>query len=110
MLPSNQRFKRQEFTDFLLNKGIFVVFNRLGTLKYLPSPASRRFAVVTSSKHEKKAVSRNKLRRRVYSLVKALPVPIEGVLYVSKQSYTLTYDEVKNLFNDLYTKAQKTTK
>lgn len=110
MLPSNQRFKRQEFTNFLTNKGIFVVFNRLGTLKYLPSPTSRRFAVVTSSKHEKKAVSRNKLRRRVYSLVHSSPMPLVGVLYTSKQSYTLTYDEIKNLFNDLYTKAQKTTK
>jgi ribonuclease P protein component len=109
MLPSNKRFSRSEFSQFLTNKGIFVVFNRLGTLKYTIPSKITRFAVVTSSKNEKKAVSRNKLRRRVYSLVNSLSVPLQGVLYVSKQSYTLTYDEVKSLFNDLYTKAQKTT-
>lgn len=109
MLPSQQRFSRSEFSNFLTNKGILVVYNKLGTFKYLPTPQTTQFAVVTSSKHEKKAVLRNKLRRRVYALVGGSKTSLQGILYTSKQAYTLTYPEVTTLFNELRTKAQKHT-
>jgi ribonuclease P protein component len=110
MLPSKERFSRLEFSNFLENKGILVVYNRLGTLKYLPISPTTRFSVITSSKHEKKAVARNKFRRRVYSLVHKAQLPLHGVLYTAKQSYSLTYPEITHLFNELLTKSQKNTK
>ncbi len=109
MLPSPERFSRQKFTEFLGNKGIFVVFNRLGTLKFLPS-AGTTFSVVTSSKAEKKAVIRNRLRRRIYAVVQSQKPRIQGIVYVSKQSYSFSYDDIKTLTTDLLAKAHKASK
>jgi ribonuclease P protein component len=103
MLPSKKRLSRIQFEAFSSSKGQKVVFNRLGTLKYSENTAQLS-GVVTSSKHEKRAVVRNKLRRRIYSLFESSTLPYTIVLYVSKQSYTMQYDEIKNLFNDLIKK------
>ena len=108
MLPSQERLSRSQFTDFLTNKGILVVYNKLGTLKYLSS-STKALSVVTSSKHQKKAVLRNKLRRRVYTLFGTKTLQIQGILYTAKTSYVLTYSEIKTLFNELLIKAQKST-
>lgn len=104
MLPSNERLSRQKFQEILENKGLIIVFNKLGTLKYIPSELTR-LSVVTSSKHEKRAVLRNKLRRRIYGLFKK--TPIQGVFYVSKGSYVFPYNEIKHLVNDIRTKSTK---
>jgi ribonuclease P protein component len=104
MLPSNRRLSRQQFTDFLETKPL-QVYNRLGTFKYLS--VGNKLSIVTSSKHEKKAVSRNKLRRRIYTIFSTTNPPLSGILYVSKQSYAFPYDETKNLFLDLLARAQK---
>jgi ribonuclease P protein component len=82
-----------------------VAFNRLGTLKYLTKQGP--FAVVVSSKHEKRAVARNKLRRRLYSLFKQKDPQISGILYVSKGVYKAEYPELTTLFHELLTKASK---
>lgn len=86
------------------------MFNALGTLKYKESPYSR-VAVVISSKHEKRAVSRNKLRRRLYSLfsqnIKGSGVTVEYIFYTSKQAPRLEYNQIKALFNELLSKTTK---
>ncbi len=104
MLPKNRRLSRLQFTDFLTTKPL-QVYNRLGTFKYLPF--GNKLSVVTSSKHEKRAISRNKIRRRIYTLFSTTNPPLSGILYVSKQGYTFPYDETKNLFLDLLARAQK---
>ncbi len=108
MLPKQNRLTRTHFLQTLANKGLNVVYNRLGTLKYLPG--STQIAVVTSSKAEKQAVSRNKLRRRIYSIIAAQKPQIQGIVYVSKQSYGFTYSEVKNLTLDLLARTQQPAK
>lgn len=109
MLPSKARFSRSQFSDFLANKGVLVVYNRLGTLKYLPSPFPQ-LSVVTSSKAEKRAVVRNTLRRRIYTTIGTQKPQIKGIVYVSKQSYGFTSTEVKTLTLDLLAKTQKAAK
>ena len=109
MLSKKERLSRVQFSEILTNKGILVVYNNLGTLKYV-NTATRALSVVTSGKHEKKAVSRNKLRRRVYSLFDKENRSIQGILYASKGAYLLSYGEIKRLFNELLNKTQKTTK
>jgi ribonuclease P protein component len=104
MLPKKNRFTRALFEDFLATPGILTVYNKLGTLKYIPS--GHKLGVVTSSKHEKRAVNRNKLRRRVYEQFKNANRQFSGILYASKASYTLEHKEIKELFNDLLRKAQ----
>jgi ribonuclease P protein component len=92
-------FSRAEFTVFIAQSGLKTVYNKLGTLKFLPE--GRKFAVVTSSKHEKRAISRNKLRRRAYTYLQTINTPLSGVLYASKQSYALSNDEVQTHLNSL---------
>ncbi len=108
MLPSSQRLSRKQINDFLKNKDIKVVFNKIGTFKYYGTPTSA-LTVITGSKQQKKAVLRNKLRRQLYTLFgkQTLKVPISAMLYVSKQAYDMSYADLKQY---LYELLQKITK
>ena len=110
MLPSSSRLSRSLFITVSGSKELQTVFNRLGTLKYTKSPENKA-AIVISSKTEKRAVYRNKLRRRLYSAFgsyfKASTTSLYGILYVSKQSPTFSIDELKNLLHELLQKASK---
>jgi ribonuclease P protein component len=108
MLPSSQRLSRQHVTTLLATSGLKVVFNRIGTLKFIPSTTSA-FSVVTGSKNQKKAVARNKVRRQLYTLFRTYENPrsITGMLYVSKQIYEMSYQEIKYSFHELLSKAEK---
>ncbi len=101
MLPSKKRLTREQFNIVITSSTIKTVYNRLGTLKYLPTKGG--ISVVTSGKNEKSAVIRNKLRRRIYTLF-AENTTLSGVLYVSKQSYRYSFEEIKSLYDDLFKK------
>jgi ribonuclease P protein component len=106
MLPSNKRLTRQQVRNFLINPDIKVVFNRLGTLKYLKTGSDPIFTVVTGAKNQKKAVLRNKIRRQIYSLFAQYgEKAFIGMLYVSKQSYEMPYKDLKANFYALLEKA-----
>lgn len=116
MLPSQERLTRAQCSLLLGNPHIRVVFNRLGTLKYLPNTENQSnkqgFSVITGSKTQKKAVLRNALRRKLYTLFRYFYAsggknPIQGMLYVSKTAYELSFIELNTLFNDLIAKTQK---
>jgi ribonuclease P protein component len=68
-------------------------------------------AVVTSGKHQKSAVLRNKLRRRVYSIFGAVDkegtFPYKAVLYASKASYTFPYAAIEQDAKDLIAKIRR---
>ncbi len=110
MLPSKQRLSRKEFEGFLAQRGLNTVFNNLGTLKYKKG-SKTAFSVVISSKHQKLAVLRNKLRRRLYVLFKDHLTTTNdsyiAVLYCSKQSTKLDIKEIKDLFYELFKKTTK---
>jgi ribonuclease P protein component len=103
MLPRKDRFSRAEFADFSAQPGLKTTYNKLGTLKYTLS--GHKFAVVTSGKHEKRAVARNKLRRRVYSLFQDQKTPFSGILFASKQSYSFENKDIKTLYTTLLSHA-----
>ncbi|MDB5254733.1 MAG: Ribonuclease [Candidatus Nomurabacteria bacterium] len=110
MLPSHTRLSRSQVANLLLNNDLKVVFNRVGTLKYANSLENNGFTVVTGSKHQKKAVLRNKVRRQLYTLFKQYKgFSAEAILYVSKQVYDMTYSELQQNLNALLEKAQKNT-
>ena len=110
MLPSKKRLSRADFSKFLVSPGAKTVFNQLGTLKYKEAGISQA-SVVVSSKIEKRAVYRNRLRRRLYIIfslfLKDLSKPRQYVLYASKQAKTLEYKELKSLLYDLLQKTAK---
>ena len=109
MLPSSQRLSRQQISEFLINKGVKTVFNQLGTLKYLPS-TTKAFTVITGSKNQKSAVLRNRLRRQLYTMFsRSEKTPILGMLYVSKQVYSMSYSDLKQYLYDLLEKISSKT-
>lgn len=108
MLPSSERLNRLQFNEIASNKDNLVVYNKLGTLKYIAGKTA--LSVVISRKNEKKAVKRNKLRRRVYSIFNAKKMNIRGILYVSKSSTYFNFMEIKDLFYELMEKTKKTSR
>jgi len=114
MLPTTARLTRAQCSELLKNPSIKGVFNRLGTLKYIKTDTNKGFCVITGSKQQKKAVKRNKIRRQLYTIFSIFyknkdKSPIIAMLYVSKQSYLMSYDELSKECNDLLTKTQKNT-
>jgi len=107
MLAKRERMTREQFDSLLSQNSLKSAYNQLGTIKYTPQGA--KFAAVVSSKHEKRAVVRNRLRRRVYTLYRQASSPISGILYLSKLSYKFDYETVKKAFNDLLAKTQKSS-
>jgi ribonuclease P protein component len=103
MLSKRNRFTRAEFDAFTSQSGVKTVYNRLGTLQYVST--GHHFAVVTSGKHEKRAVARNRLRRRLYDRFRSTDVALSGILRVSKQSYTLELSELRSLLDSLLSHA-----
>ncbi len=104
MLPRRSRLTREQFTALLSHKGLMTTYNQLGTLKYISGKGG--FSVVTSGKHEKRAVARNAARRRIYRLLREHSPSLSGILYLSKQSYAFDPEKIKTLFYELL---QKTT-
>ncbi len=110
MLPSHKRLSRAEFEIFSASKDLKTVFNQLGTLKYKNNNRNQA-SIVISSKHEKRAVYRNKLRRRLYGVFdiyfKTNQDYKQYILYVSKQAPSFNYQDVKT---SLYALLKKTSK
>lgn len=82
------------------------------TLKYVPNPHRKhsRFAVVISKKVLKSAVGRNRVRRRVYEIVRhelphlATPHDI-AVMIFSSEVIAMPHEELTNLIKQLFTQA-----
>ncbi|HSE56874.1 MAG TPA: ribonuclease P protein component [Candidatus Paceibacterota bacterium] len=111
MLPKKNKLPRAAFSELLAQNPISV-FNRVGTLKYIPHSGS--FSVVVSAKHCKRAVARNKVKRRVYSLIqvfkKEYTTPLSGILYLSKHAYMMPFSELKILVQELLRRAYANSK
>lgn len=107
MPPKQKRLSRALWTSLRAIKGSQSAFSPLGTLKYYPYPTPH-FSVVVSSKHEKKAISRNSLKRRIYTLFSKHPIE-KGIFifFPSKQAYTLSYEALSQSFSDLFKKVTK---
>lgn len=68
MLPKNLRLSRQEFLTVKMS-GKNVKTTYFSAIAIINNKNFSRFAVVTSSKLDKRAVFRNRLRRRIYQIV-----------------------------------------
>lgn len=105
MLSRQKHLSRVLWNTLKKTKGVKTTFNSLGTLKVYPKE-TLYFCVVVSSKHEKKAVKRNRLKRRLSSLFKEKSTVSKDIFIVfpSKKAYDLSYEETKELFSDLFSK------
>ena len=87
---------------FMRDLGIRVAKNNLKT---------SRFAVVTSVKTSKKAVERNKLKRRLREIIRKEILPnakqgYDGVIMTKKSLLELSFDELKDITLKLFKKAK----
>lgn len=105
MLPKQNHLSRVLWSTLKDAKGSRSAFNTLGTLKYYPKTTTH-LSVVVSSKHEKTAVSRNRLKRRINNIFLKNYKGIVGIFIVfpSKQAYNLSYEDVKQHTEALFHK------
>lgn len=109
MFPKKRRLQKG-LIEKVLKKGKNI--NSRGiSLKYLSfSSQASAFAVVVSTKTVRKAVLRNKLKRRGRAVVvKLLPIIKEGflvLLFFKKESAEMTFSELKTEIANLFKKAK----
>lgn len=109
MIPKLNRINREDFEKILKkgrlqNSGLF-------SLRFLENPYNTtNIGVVVSKKVAKTAVSRNKIRRRAYSLVqkylKPLKPPYFLAFFAKKGAEKAAFKEVEAEISDLLQKAK----
>ena len=104
MLPSSRRLSTTLF-DKVLKQGKFFS-GSMFTIRVLKAQGMSRFSVVISKKIAKKAVERNKIRRRVYSSLNTLlPRLTDGFLCVfmmKDQIKAMEYEKIKKNIEDFF--------
>ena len=104
MLKKKERLSRTEFSRFFsLGKRYN---SNIAQLIYTPHPTKHVSAVV-SKKIERKAVDRNKLRRRVYNITRN---EVDKGVYIFILKKTASETSYKNLKEEIINLISKTTK
>ncbi len=103
MIPFTNRFHGHGSLRFVYKNGLSVR-NRILTLKYTKNPHRKksRAAVVVSKKVYKGAVGRNRIRRRIYEIIRQeldnFPNIVDVVFIVtSSEVMTMPADELRKL-------------
>lgn len=102
MPPKGERLSRKEWQQpFFKQKANRFYTTDLFTCKYF-SQEKNQYAVVMSSKHEKSAVKRNIVKRRLYTLIRKTEKRT-GVylLYPTKKAYTSSYEALQQAISSL---------
>ncbi|MFO0718600.1 MAG: ribonuclease P protein component [Candidatus Paceibacterota bacterium] len=107
MLPKNKRISKDSFKSILLKGTLYHSENC--TLRILPSE-KEGFAVLISKKVAKSAVDRNRMRRRVYSVVRDLLPNIKttskNLISLKTGAKKLSFDLQKEEITKLFKKAR----
>lgn len=95
MISKAYRISKNDFE--LIKKKGFPVHGSLFSLRYVKNPENTtHFSVVVSKKVAKSAVLRNKIRRRVYSIVSKTPKkPYKIAFFAKKGAEKLTFKETE---------------
>lgn len=112
MLSFANRFHGHGSLRYVYKNGQ-AIRSRLITIKYTTNPnrTQSRFAVVVSKKVHKSAVGRNRMRRRVYEIVRnELPLMPRAhdvaIMIFSSEVINLPADELKDTICQLFTQAE----
>lgn len=111
MLTIHHRFHGHGSLRYLYKNGQ-AVRSHLVTVKYIDNPRRKhsRFSVVVSKKVHKSAVGRNRIRRRVYEVVR-LELPKMksahdvAIMVFSAELISLPYDELYTTLTQLFEQA-----
>ena len=112
MLPSQNRFHRRNHVNRVHKQGTSVRGKDISLkYRYNDKSPSKRIAVVVSKKVSKSAVTRNRIRRRVFEIIRGemdtLDDGFEGVFAVFRDSTaSMPHDELKKHIRDLLGKVK----
>ena len=109
MLPAENKFRTKNDVLNTMRKGNGVS-STLFTIRHLPD-TNAKLAIVVSKKIDKRAVARNRIRRRIAHIMRALleadPVNAKIVVIVKNKSINeLNYDELQNELKNLLRQLQ----
>ena len=111
MLPRSHRLNKKQDIEKVFRFGRSVYVGNLG-LRLAPNklPVSR-FTVVVSLKVSKKAVERNRIKRRLREILRQEIMPavkngIDGLILTQKPLLELSFDELKQQTITLFKKAR----
>jgi ribonuclease P protein component len=109
MLPKKERLTTRDIA--LLEKGRSV-FGTALSIRYIPTAAEssvKKFSVSVSKKVAKLAVSRNRIRRRVYAALRDAGGKVKRPVYVmvmpKKECSFIPLDEIRRELGSLFEKA-----
>lgn len=105
MLPKKHRINRKLFEEVVKKGKSF--FSPYLSLKIAPTIENQsRFAFVVSSKVSKKAVERNKIKRRARSIVQKnlskIKKQINAIIFFKKGAEKMTFQELEKEINDIF--------
>ncbi|MDX2776398.1 ribonuclease P protein component [Streptomyces caniscabiei] len=111
MLSSEHRFHGHGSLRYVYKNG-HAIRSHLITIKHVTNPHRKtsRFSVVVSKKVHKGAVGRNRIRRRIYELVRHEIPHMTGVhdvaiMVFSNEVMTMPHDELKQVLVQLFDQA-----
>lgn len=111
MISAQFRFHGHGSLRFLF-KNAQAVRSRYTTIKYIANPKRKypRFAVVVSKKVHKSAVGRNRMRRRLYEIVRLEQPHLNGVydvalIITSAEVINAPHKELAAMVHDMFTQA-----
>ncbi|MFZ1522827.1 MAG: ribonuclease P protein component [Candidatus Saccharimonadales bacterium] len=110
MIQAKNRFKGNRQIMTIIKKGQSV-YAQNSKLKYLinANQENLKFTVVVSRKVSKKAVVRNRIRRRVYETIRRYHLKNRGMfaLFVYSENFAyIKHEELKDILNELFTKTK----
>lgn len=93
MLPKKKRFTKEDFSTTRPN---FFFRGELFDIALLPLTGEQRFACVIAKKTLKKAVDRNYLKRKVFSICETIHItkPYSFIVYPKQKAATVSYREL----------------
>lgn len=111
MLAFDNRFHGHGSLRYVYKNGQ-AVRSHLVTIKYVKNPHRKasRFSIVVSKKVHKGAVGRNRMRRRLYAIIRSEMPKFEGVYDVavmifSSEVIALPHDELEKVMQQLFAQA-----
>lgn len=100
MLPKSERLTKEDFTT---TRPKIFFRGELFDIAYCILP-SQKFACVIAKKTLKKAVDRNRIKRRILSLVKKFPLSEKYslIFYPKKTSLTVRYSQLEEAIKEAF--------
>jgi ribonuclease P protein component len=110
MLPVANRLKKDEDFRQVASGGRYV-YSPYFTLKYLPNKLEfSRFGFVISTKIDKRATVRNRLKRQIREVIRLklakIPAGYDIMLVPKKQALTLDYQQLDDALGSLFGQAR----